>query len=45
LRRLYPNQPIIGVGPIVICNGKLLLEKRKSQPRKGKWIFLDGLVG
>jgi mutator protein MutT len=44
LKRLYPNQPIVGVGAIIICNGKLLLEKRKNEPGKGKWSVPGGLV-
>jgi mutator protein MutT len=44
LKRLYPNQPIVGVGTIIICNGKLLLEKRKNEPGKGKWSVPGGLV-
>jgi 8-oxo-dGTP diphosphatase len=44
LKRLYPNQPIIGVGAVIICNGKILLEKRKSEPGRGKWTIPGGLV-
>ena len=44
MKRLYPNQPIVGVGTIIICNGKLLLEKRKNEPGKGKWSVPGGLV-
>jgi len=44
LKRLYPDQPIVGVGAIVICNGKILLEKRKSEPGRGKWSIPGGLV-
>jgi len=44
LKRLYPNQPIVGVGAVIICNGKILLEKRKSEPGRGKWTVPGGLV-
>jgi mutator protein MutT len=44
VKRLYPNQPIIGVGAIIICDGKILLEKRKGDPGKGKWSIPGGLV-
>jgi len=44
LKRLYPNQPIVGVGAIIICDGKLLFEKRKNDPGKGKWSIPGGLV-
>jgi 8-oxo-dGTP diphosphatase len=44
LKRLYPDQPIIGVGAVIVCNGKILLEKRKSEPGRGKWTVPGGLV-
>ncbi|NWF87595.1 NUDIX hydrolase [Candidatus Bathyarchaeota archaeon] len=44
MRRLYPKQPIVGVGAIIICNGQILLEKRKNEPGKGKWSIPGGLV-
>ncbi|MBE0512664.1 NUDIX hydrolase [Candidatus Bathyarchaeota archaeon] len=44
MKRLYPNQPIIGVGAVIIRNGKILLEKRKSEPGRGKWTIPGGLV-
>jgi len=44
LKRAYPNQPIVGVGAIIIHNGKILLEKRKNDPGKGKWSVPGGLV-
>ena len=44
MKRAYPNQPIVGVGAIIIHNGKILLEKRKNDPGKGKWSVPGGLV-
>ena len=44
MRRLYPKQPLVGVGAVVICAGKILLEKRKNDPGKGKWSIPGGLV-
>jgi 8-oxo-dGTP diphosphatase len=44
LNRLYPEQPLVGVGAVIICNGKILLEKRKSEPGRGKWTIPGGLV-
>lgn len=34
----------MGVGAIIIRNGKILLEKRKNEPGKGKWSVPGGLV-
>jgi len=44
LKRLYPDQPLVGVGAVVISGGKILLEKRKNEPGKGKWSIPGGLV-
>jgi mutator protein MutT len=44
VKRLYPDQPIVGVGAIIIRDGKILLEKRKNEPGKGKWSIPGGLV-
>jgi len=44
VKRLYPRQPIVGVGAVIICDGKILLERRKNDPGKGKWSIPGGLV-
>lgn len=44
MRRLYPTQPLVGVGAIVVCSGSILFEKRKNELGKGKWSIPGGLV-
>ena len=44
MRKLYPNSPVVGVGAIIIAKHKILLEKRKNDPSKGKWTIPGGLV-
>ena len=44
LRKLYPKKPVVGVGAIILNEGKILLEKRKNAPGKGKWTVPGGLV-
>jgi len=44
VKRFYPNNPLVGVGAIIIRDGKILLEKRKHDPGKGKWSIPGGLV-
>jgi len=44
LRREYPSHPIVGVGAIIVHNGKLLLVKRGVEPGKGKWSIPGGAV-
>ncbi|MBE8539100.1 NUDIX domain-containing protein [Geoglobus acetivorans] len=42
--RRYPERPLVGVGAVVIRDGKILLVKRANEPNKGKWSVPGGLV-
>lgn len=44
LTREYPAQPFVGVGAVVICDDRLLLAKRGSDPDKNQWTIPGGLV-
>ena len=44
MRRKYPEQPIAGVGALIVHEGKLLLVKRGVDPAKGKWSIPGGAV-
>jgi len=44
LGRLYPDRPIVGIGAIIMHDGKILLEKRKNDPGKGRWSVPGGVV-
>ena len=44
MKRLYPDQPIVGIGAVIVHEGKILLEKRGNEPSKGKWSIPGGLV-
>ena len=44
MKRLYPEQPIISIGALIVCKGQILLEKRKNEPSKGKWSIPGGVV-
>ena len=44
MNRMYPEHPVVGVGAVIIRNGKILLEKRSNEPSKGKWTIPGGLV-
>ncbi len=43
-KRLYPDQPVVGVGGVIVNDGRILLEKRKNEPGRGKWTIPGGLV-
>jgi ADP-ribose pyrophosphatase len=40
--REYPQRPIVGVGAIVIREGKVLLVKRAAAPSRGLWAIPGG---
>jgi len=44
LSRQYPKKPVVGVGAVILDGEKILLEKRKNAPSKGKWSVPGGLV-
>src|SRR4029077_15861530 len=43
-RREYPDQPMVGVGGVVVDNGRTLLIRRGSHPLKGEWSIPGGLL-
>jgi 8-oxo-dGTP diphosphatase len=44
MSREYPERPLLGVGGVVIHDGKVLLIRRASEPLKGEWSIPGGLV-
>ncbi len=44
MKREYPARPIVGVGAVIVCDGKILLVKRGSEPGKEKWSIPGGIV-
>ncbi|HJY86113.1 MAG TPA: NUDIX hydrolase [Candidatus Acidoferrales bacterium] len=43
-KREYPEQPVVGVGGVVICEGRALLVRRGSEPLKGQWSIPGGTL-
>ena len=43
-KREYPDQPLVGVGGVVIDNGRALLIRRGSPPFEGQWSIPGGLL-
>ena len=44
MKRLYPDQPVVGVGAVIAKEGKIALIKRGNEPARGKWTIPGGLV-
>ncbi len=44
MRREYPAQPIVGVGAVIVQDGKILLVKRGVEPAKNRWSIPGGMV-
>jgi 8-oxo-dGTP diphosphatase len=40
--RQYPGQPIVGVGAVIIQDGKVVLVKRRFEPLAGQWSLPGG---
>jgi 8-oxo-dGTP diphosphatase len=43
-KREYPDQPLVGVGGVVIDNQRALLIRRGSPPLQGQWSIPGGLL-
>jgi 8-oxo-dGTP diphosphatase len=42
--RRYPDRPIVGVGAVIIQDGRVLLVKRRYEPLAGRWSLPGGTV-
>jgi len=43
-RRKYPDRPYVGVGAVIVQDGRVLLVKRKYEPLAGQWSLPGGAV-
>jgi len=43
-RRKYPDRPFVGVGAVIVREGKVLLVRRKHEPLAGQWSLPGGAV-
>jgi 8-oxo-dGTP diphosphatase len=42
--REYPAAPVVGVGGVVVRDGRALIVKRSHEPRRGEWSIPGGTV-
>ncbi|HEY2861674.1 MAG TPA: NUDIX hydrolase [Terracidiphilus sp.] len=44
MQREYPLSPLVGVGAVIVYQGRVLLVQRGREPMKGKWTVPGGLI-
>jgi ADP-ribose pyrophosphatase YjhB (NUDIX family) len=44
MKRDYPEQPIIGVGAVIVSAGRALLARRDTEPLRGEWSVPGGML-
>ncbi len=44
MAREFPDRPVVGVGGVVVQDGRALIVKRAHDPRKGEWSLPGGIV-
>lgn len=44
MQREFPEAPLVGVGAVVVDEGRVLLVRRGTEPMKGHWSLPGGLL-
>ena len=44
MQREFPESPLVGVGAVVVDQGRVLLVRRGREPLKGQWSLPGGLL-
>lgn len=44
LQREFPASPLVGVGAVIVDEGRVLLVRRGTEPLRGKWTIPGGLI-
>ncbi len=44
VKRDYPEQPIVGVGAVIVQNGRVLLVRRGNEPLRNQWSIPGGVL-
>jgi 8-oxo-dGTP diphosphatase len=43
-KRQYPERPIVGVGAVIVEEGRVVLVRRRYEPLKGRWSLPGGAL-
>lgn len=44
LQREFPAAPLVGVGAVIVEQGRVLVVRRGTEPMKGRWTIPGGLI-
>lgn len=44
MQREFPAAPLVGVGAVIVAEGRVLLVRRGNEPLKGRWTLPGGLL-
>jgi 8-oxo-dGTP diphosphatase len=44
MKRDYPDRPIVGVGAVIVRDGRAILVRRSTEPAKGQWSIPGGML-
>ena len=42
--RQYPDRPVVGVGAVIVSDGRVVLIRRRFEPLAGQWSLPGGIV-
>jgi len=44
VKRDYPDRPLVGVGAVIVENGRVVVVRRAHEPLKGEWSIPGGVL-
>src|SRR5271163_1928259 len=44
MQREFPSAPLVGVGAVIVHQGRVLLVRRGTEPMRGRWSIPGGLI-
>jgi 8-oxo-dGTP diphosphatase len=44
MKRDYPDRPVVGVGAVIVRDGRAVVVRRGNEPRKGEWSIPGGVL-